>query len=108
MTSNRSHLAKVKDNMRICLVARRFYESNTHMQQFAKALARRGDTVDVIAARRPGLPFHEAYDGINVYRIQQRNTDERGPLSYLAKVLLFLVRATLHVGIRHLRQRYDL
>lgn len=94
--------------MNVCLVARRFYESNTHMQQFARALAQRGDTVDVIAARRPGLPRYENCDGVNVYRIQTRNIDERGRVSYLAKVCFFLLRATISVATRHLKKRYDL
>ncbi|MBZ5581458.1 MAG: glycosyltransferase [Acidobacteriia bacterium] len=94
--------------MRICLIARRFYESNTHMQQFAKALVGRGDTVDVICARRNGHPKREIVDGVNVYRLQARNIDEPNKLVYLAKVLLYMLRVGAFVGWRHLRSRYDL
>jgi len=94
--------------MRVCLIARRFYESNTHMQQFAKALVSRGDIVDVIAARMHGLPRFEVCDGVNVYRIQTRNVDERGRLAFLLKILLFMLRATISVTIRHIRRPYDI
>ena len=94
--------------MRICLIARRFYESNTHMQQFAKALVGRGDTVDVICARRNGHPKREIVDGVNVYRLQARNIDEPNKLVYLAKVLLYMLRVGAFVGWRHLRSSYDL
>jgi glycosyltransferase involved in cell wall biosynthesis len=93
--------------MRICLVARRFYESNTHMQQFAKALANRGDIVDVIAVRKPGSPRYEQYHGVNVYRVQTRYADEGLGLVYLLKVIQFLFWATIRIGIRHFRQPYD-
>src|ERR1035437_881690 len=94
--------------MRVCLIARRFYESNTHMQQFAKALVSRGDIVDVIAARRHGLPRFEVCDGVNVYRIQTRNVDERGRPIFLLKILLFMLRATIVVTVRHIKRPYDI
>ena len=94
--------------MRVCLIARRFYESNTHMQQFAKALVSRGDIVDVIAARMHGLPRFEVCDGVNVYRIQTRNVDERGMPVFLLKILLFMLRATIVVTVRHIKRPYDI
>jgi glycosyltransferase involved in cell wall biosynthesis/peptidoglycan/xylan/chitin deacetylase (PgdA/CDA1 family) len=94
--------------MRLCLIARRFYESNTHMQQFAQALAARGDEVDVIAARRGDLPPYESLGNVNLYRIQRRNIDEPGPAAYSLKASGFLLHALLSVAARHLRRPYDL
>ena len=94
--------------MRICLIARRFYENNTHMQQFASLLADRGDTVDVISARRPGTPALESSGRINVYRIGERNTEESGWLVYIVKVFAFLLRATAFVSRKHKQTPYDL
>src|ERR1022692_2376547 len=93
--------------MRVCIVARRFYESNSHMQQFARALADRGDVVDVVAARRGDLPRYEVCDGVNVYRIRRRNVDESGLVNYLLKLCMFICHATLFIARRHLRERYD-
>ena len=45
---------------------------------------------------------------MNVYRIQARNIDERGRISYSFKVVLFLLHAAICVARRHLRSRYDL
>lgn len=94
--------------MRVCLVARRFYESNSHMQQFAKALVARGDTVDVVAARRRDLPGYEVCDGVNVHRIRERNIEDPRLLIYLFKLCVFMIHASLFVARRHLRLHYDL
>lgn len=93
--------------IRVCLVARRFYESNSHMQQFAKALVNRGDVVDVIAVRRPGAPRHEHCHGVNVYRIQTRYAHEGLGLVYLLRVIQFVLSAAIRIGIRHVRRPYD-
>ena len=93
--------------MRVCLVAQRFYERNTHMMQFAKAFSERDDTVDVVGIGEVGSPASEVIDGVNVFRIQQRTIDERGPLDYLLKMLCFLFRATWFLARRHIRQPYD-
>ena len=45
--------------MRVCMVTYSFYESDARVQQYATALAARGDQVDVMALRREGLPGHE-------------------------------------------------
>lgn len=94
--------------MRICLIAHRFYEVNTHMRQFANAFTQRGDVVDVIGVGRKGAPAYELVGGVNVYRLQEREVDERGPLDYLTKMLTFLLRSATFVARRHLKHRYDL
>jgi glycosyltransferase involved in cell wall biosynthesis len=94
--------------MRVCLIAHRFYEGNSHMMQFANALARRGDKVDVISLRAKGMSKREVVDGVNVYRIQARTIDEKGPISYLWKILLFELRAAVLLAWLHLRNRYQL
>jgi glycosyltransferase involved in cell wall biosynthesis len=94
--------------MRVCLVAHRFYHDNAHMMQFAKALAKRGDEVDVICLRRSGLPTYEVMDGVHVFRVQGRTVDETRPIAYLIKILTFLVRSAATITVRHLRKPYDL
>src|SRR5207245_882742 len=44
---------------RFCMLAYSFYEGDTRILQYATALAKRGDIVDVIALRRKGQPKHE-------------------------------------------------
>ena len=62
--------------MRICMLAYSFYENDSRMLQYAKALVQRGDVVDVIALRREGQPDYEVLNGVNVFRIQSRTVDE--------------------------------
>ena len=54
-----------------------------------------------------GQPAFEVLDGVNVYRIQTRRVTEKGHLSYLVKILRFLVLSGLIVTKRHLSARYD-
>jgi len=63
--------------MRVCMLAYAFYESDARIMQYARALADRGDSVDVIALRRSGsLPF-EVLGGVKVYCIQNREGKEQ-------------------------------
>lgn len=94
--------------MRVCLVAHKFYEINTHMRQFASAFTGPGDMVDVIAVRHAESLKHETIDGVNVYRIQERVDDEHRPVDHLVNTTLFLLRAALILAMKHLREPYDL
>jgi hypothetical protein len=94
--------------LRVCHVVYSFYDTDYRVRRYATALARRGDHVDVIALRREGQSRDEVIDGCHVSRLQTRSKDERGPLGYLAKVVLFLMRAAAVVASRHAKQRYDI
>jgi len=93
--------------MRACLVAHRVYDSNTHMRQFAQALARRGDQVDVLSLRAWDLPTHDVIDGVSVTRWLHRTVKERGRLSYVASIAAFMARAAVSLTLRHLRNPYQ-
>ena len=75
------------------MVAYTFYEADNRVRRYAEALAERGDEVDVIALRRSNQPRLEFLKGVRVYRIQNRSIDEKGPLTYLPKLLLFLAKS---------------
>lgn len=85
-----------------------FYQCDTRVQQYANALRRRGDTVDVIALRRDGQPKLEIVDGVNVYGTQPRVHNERGPLTYLLKILRFFFHSALLISRRHIANPYQL
>jgi glycosyltransferase involved in cell wall biosynthesis len=96
-------------NLRVCMLAYAFYESDTRILQYATALAERGDVVDVIALRRDDLvPKFEVINGVNVYRIQSRTVNERGLLAYASRILRFLLRSTLFLHRKHRERPYDL
>jgi len=93
--------------MRVCMLAYSFYESDTRIRQYSMALANRGDTVDVIALKREGQSDHQVLEGVNVYRIQERQVNERRPLAYLTRIVRFLIRSGIVVARMHRERKYD-
>lgn len=94
--------------MKICMVAYTFYESDARVRRYAESLARRGDQVDVIALKCSNLPNREVIQGVTVFRIQKRCHDEKHKLSYLYRLLKFMVRSSVILSGRHFRSKYDL
>ncbi len=98
-----------RPGLRVCMLAYAFYESDTRILQYATALAKRGDTVDVIALRRDAsMPEFEILNGVNVYRIQARTVNEKGLFTYAIRILRFLLRSTLFLRRQHRQHPYDL
>jgi glycosyltransferase involved in cell wall biosynthesis len=90
------------------MLAYTFYERDNRVRRYAEALARRGDRVDAVALARDGQPAFEIIQGVRVFRIQKRQIDERGPFSYLVKLLLFFLRSAWLITAQHLREPYQL
>jgi glycosyltransferase involved in cell wall biosynthesis len=90
------------------MVAYAFYEGDNRIRRYAESLVQRGDQVEAIALGRPGQVAFEVIRGVKVYRIQERSIDEKGPLSYLIKLLLFFIRSTFLLAWRHLKSPYGL
>lgn len=93
--------------MRVCVVAYTFYESDTRVRRYAETLASRGDSVDVVALRQDGQSKCEAFRGVTLHRIQRRQYNERGQLTYLFRVLLFCLRSMFWLTKEHLKRHYD-
>jgi glycosyltransferase involved in cell wall biosynthesis len=85
-----------------------FYRNDTRVQQYARALAERGDDVDVLALIRASDPEEEIVDGVKVLGIQTRKRDERGPLTYLFRIIRFMVRSFVVLTRLHRARPYDL
>src|SRR5579864_5668918 len=94
--------------MKICMLAYSFYENDSRIKQYANALVERGDSVDVIALRRPGQPAYSVLNGVNVFRIQTRTVNERGPLTYLFRIIRFLLLSAGFIAWRYASRRYQL
>src|SRR5271157_3064107 len=94
--------------MRVCMLTYSFYRYDTRVQQYADALRKRGDTVDVIALRPKGQPKLDIVDGVNVYRIQHRERDERSSLTYLLRIVRFFFHSALTISQRHIANPYQL
>ena len=94
--------------MRVCMLSYSFYTSDTRVQQYARALVERGDEVDVLALRREGDPAKEIVDGVRLLGTQYRRRDERGPLTYLYRIVRFLIRSSIIMSRQHRARPYDL
>jgi glycosyltransferase involved in cell wall biosynthesis len=90
------------------MVAYTFYENDNRVMRYAETLARRGHEVDIFALGRAGKAPHETVNGVNVFRIQKRDVNEKGKLTYLYRILKFLVKSAWTLSIKHLMKRYDL
>lgn len=91
-----------------CMLVYSFYESDNRVMRYAEALAKRGDSVDVIALGKEGALPYEEIRGVKVYRIQKRMIDEKGKISYLLKLITFLFNSLAFLTRRHLKKPYDL
>ncbi len=94
--------------LRVCMIVYAFYESDTRVQQYATALALRGDTVDILALKRDDTwPEFEVFNGVNVYRIQSRTKNEKGVFSYASRIARFLLRSASYLRRMHRQHPYD-
>lgn len=93
--------------MKVAMLAYSFYESDTRIQQYASALVDRGDSVDVFALKKEGAANFEVLRGVNVYRVQSRKVNERGPFDYLFRILRFLVVSAWALGRKQLSEHYE-
>ncbi len=92
------------------MVTHSFYERDNRVIRYAEALARRGDTVDVLALRNnPSLPREAVVNGVRLHRIQDRfGKKERAKVSFLWPMLQFLIASSRRVAVEHRRNAYDL
>jgi glycosyltransferase involved in cell wall biosynthesis len=94
--------------MNVCMISYSIYDSDARVMRYAETLARRGDRVDVIALSAGDGPPCEIVNGVNVFRIQSRTRKEKSKFSYLFRIILFFVRASLFVARRELKVKYRL
>jgi glycosyltransferase involved in cell wall biosynthesis len=84
-----------------------FYETDARVSRYAETLVRRGDQVDVIALGQNGQDESAQINGVNLFRIQKRERNEKGKLSFLIRLLKFFVRSSVFLNRQHRRAPYD-
>jgi glycosyltransferase involved in cell wall biosynthesis len=72
------------------------------------SLIERGDQVDVICLGKKGQEKRITLDGANVYRVQSRDYQEKGPLSYLVKMILFFIKSSIMAIRLHMKNHYPI
>lgn len=95
-------------SLRVAMPTYSFYESDNRVRRYAEALAKQGHSVDVISLRREKQEKYNVFNGVRVYRIQERTRDEKNKYSYLFKILNFFIKSSLFICQNHIKNRYDL
>ncbi len=94
--------------MKFCMVAYTFYEGDNRVRRYAESLVKRGDEVDVIVLRQNDSDSFARVSGVNVYKIQKRDLNEKRKVDYLLKLVAFLWRSAVTLTKLHLSKRYNL
>lgn len=94
--------------MRVCMLGYTFYEVDSRVQQYARALVGRGDEVDFVGLGRRGQKPEEVIEGVRIFRIQEREFDEKSKITYLFRLSQFLARSSVCLSWLHLQNRYDI
>jgi glycosyltransferase involved in cell wall biosynthesis len=97
-----------------CMLSYSFFEQDNRVQRYAKALASRGDTVDVLtlrpAARNGTHPPQAPYDfmpGVRVYHVQERVRDERGLTDFARRMTTFFWKSSALLNALWKLRRFD-
>lgn len=94
---------------KICMVTHSTYETDNRVRRYAEALVKRGDQVDVIAISGGDVPRGmEKISGVNAFRIQHRERNERSKWTYARRLFRFFLSSSLFLTRRHRELRYDL
>ncbi len=102
-------LSRHNARKKICMVTYSNYESDNRVRRYAEALVKRGDQVEVIALACGDVSLgSEEISGVTVYRIQQRDRNERGKWTYAWQILRFILASYVFLRRRHKSVRYDL
>jgi len=101
-------MTPLRKPLRVALVGPLVYEFDNRTMRYARSLHERGDQVQVLAVGRPGDPPRALVEGIELFRLQNRRRNERGPLSFLLKLGLFLLRSSWFLLRQHRISPYDL
>jgi glycosyltransferase involved in cell wall biosynthesis len=94
--------------LRVAMLSYSLYDFDARVSRYAETLARRGDQVDVFALGRSGQDSFNVVKGVNVYRIQKRQRNEKGKSAFLYRILKFFVKSSIALSWKHLQNSYDL
>jgi glycosyltransferase involved in cell wall biosynthesis len=84
------------------------YEIDHRVRHYAEALAEKNAHVDVISLRwKHGKGKQGTLEGVNIYRVQEKDSAEKTPLHYLLNVLTFFIKGSVLLLWRHIKHRYD-
>jgi len=85
-----------------------FYDSDNRVRRYAETLVKRGDQVDVIALKRKNQVSFDMVQGVKVFRVQEREKNEKKKITYLFRLLMFLLKSFVFLSYKHWKKPYDL
>lgn len=95
--------------MKICMLVYNIYESDNRVRRYAETLAKRDDSVYVIALSKGNDPLGTIIlNGVTVCHIQQRVRDEQSKWTYAWRLLRFLVKSSVHLTWLHHQHQFNL
>jgi glycosyltransferase involved in cell wall biosynthesis len=83
------------------------YEHDGRLHRYSQSLIQNGHLVDVIGLGSRHDTRIQFFDGVRVFRIQSRDFNESGPLSYFRNLLSYFLKSFYHVTRMQLSMRYD-
>ncbi|MFW5879330.1 MAG: glycosyltransferase family 4 protein [bacterium] len=89
------------------MVAYAFYETDNRVRRYAETLVNEGWCVDAIVLGANGQNKKEIISGVSVHRIQRRDRNEKNQLSYLSRIILFMIKSSLYLTIKHAFKKYS-
>lgn len=93
---------------RACMVAYTFYDGDNRVRRYAETLIEEGWEVDAVVLTNDGAPKRRMVNGVQVIGIQKRDFKEKGKLSYLSRLLLFLLLSFFFLLKRSFTKHYAL
>lgn len=94
--------------MNHCSIAYTFYPDDFRVRRYSEAVAGKGNRVDVIALRAEGEKRHGRFNGVSIDRVQKRDLNEKGLHSFIIRNILFFVKASVVLIVKHIRHRYNI
>jgi glycosyltransferase involved in cell wall biosynthesis len=95
-----------RHSLHVCHLAYTFYEGDNRVIRYAEMMHEQGNDVEVVALREKGQEQCTERNGIRVFHLQHRTVNEKYALTYLVKLLFFLIRSTIFISLQHLRRPY--
>lgn len=94
--------------MNVCMIAYTCYEGDSRVRRYTETLSKKGDLVDAIVLRQRRSDRIVNVSGVTVYKIQERDSDEKRMIMHLLKVMFFSIRAACLVAKLHFKKKYDI
>ena len=83
------------------------YLHDGRVHRYSQSLIQEGYRVDTIGLGFKGDTRKVEMDGVTVFRIQNRDFSESGPLSYFFNLIIFFLKSLIFSTKMHMKHRYD-